>query len=59
MKIYGTAASAEAPETTAPSEDTPTSGTDTPVAPQTFDMGILAAAAAVISAAGYALTKKR
>lgn len=29
------------------------------VAPQTFDMGILAAAAAVISAAGYALTKKR
>ena len=28
-------------------------------APQTFDMGIIAAAAAVVSAAGYAITKKR
>ncbi len=29
------------------------------VAPQTFDMGVIAAVAAVVSAAGYALTKKR
>lgn len=30
-----------------------------PAAPQTFDMGVIAAVAAVVSAAGYALTKKR
>ncbi len=28
-------------------------------APQTFDMGVIAAAAAIVSAAGYALSKKR
>ena len=28
-------------------------------APQTFDFGVIAAAAAVISAAGYAITRKR
>ncbi len=32
---------------------------DVTVAPQTFDVGVIAAVAAVVSAAGYALTKKR
>lgn len=32
---------------------------DTVVAPKTFDAGIIAAAAAVVSAAGYAISKKR
>ncbi len=54
MKIYA-AETVEIPaETTAPTE-----GTDTPVAPQTFDMGVIAAVAAIVSAAGYAITKKR
>ncbi len=43
----------EAPETAAPAETT------TPVAPQTFDFGVIAAAAAVVSAAGYAIARKR
>jgi len=30
-----------------------------PAAPQTFDMGVIAAVAAVVSAAGYAVSKKR
>lgn len=32
---------------------------DVAAAPQTFDMGVIAAAAAVVSAAGYAVSKKR
>ena len=32
---------------------------DAPAAPQTFDAGIVAAVAAIVSAAGYALSKKR
>ena len=48
-----------APEVVAPETEAPTTGTDTPVAPQTFDMGVIAAVAAVVSAAGYAVAKKR
>ena len=56
-----------APETTAPEttlealEETVDTLTDTAKeeAPQTFDMGVIAAAAAVVSAAGYAISKKR
>ena len=48
-----------APETAAPETETPTTGTDTPVAPQTFDAGVIAAVAAVVSAAGYAVARKR
>ncbi len=48
-----------APETAAPETEAPTTGTDTPVAPQTFDFGVIAAAVAVVSAAGYAIAKKR
>ena len=40
-------------ETTAPAE------TEEPTAPQTFDFGVAAAVTAIVSAAGYALTKKR
>ena len=29
------------------------------VAPQTFDLGVIAAIAAIVSAAGYAISKKR
>ncbi len=32
---------------------------ETPAAPQTFDMGVIAAVAAIVSAAGYAISKKR
>lgn len=32
---------------------------DAPVAPQTFDAGVIAAVAAIVSAAGYAVSKKR
>ena len=32
---------------------------DTPAAPQTFDAGVIAAVAAIVSAAGYAISKKR
>ncbi len=48
-----------APETAAPETEAPTTGTDTPVAPQTFDFGVIAAAVAVVSAAGYAIARKR
>ncbi len=54
-----TAPETAAPETTAPEATVPSAGTDTPVAPQTFDMGVIAAACAVLSAAGYAIAKKR
>ena len=51
-------------ETEAPAEETeaPEETVETPAettAPQTFDMGVIAAAAAVVSAAGYAVSKKR
>ncbi len=52
----------EAPVETAAEEVTPVEAPAEPapvVAPQTFDMGIIAGAAAIISAAGYALAKKR
>ena len=52
----------EAPETTLEAlEETVDTLTDTAKeeAPQTFDMGVIAAAAAVVSAAGYAISKKR
>lgn len=53
-----------APTEPAPAEETvETPTTPAPVtettAPQTFDMGVIAAACAVISAAGYAVSKKR
>jgi len=32
---------------------------ETPAAPQTFDAGVIAAVAAIVSAAGYAISKKR
>jgi hypothetical protein len=48
-----------APEVVAPETEAPTTGTDTPVAPQTFDAGVIAAVAAVVSAAGYAVARKR
>ena len=49
----------QAPETEAPSVDVP-AGTDTPTeAPQTFDMGVIAAVVAVVSAAGYAIARKK
>lgn len=52
---------APAPETEAEVVDVP-AAEDTAteaVAPQTFDMGVVAAVAAVVSAAGYAVSKKR
>ena len=52
-----TAPETEAPETTA--EETVEAPAETTEAPQTFDMGVIAAAAAVVSAAGYAVSKKR
>ncbi len=57
VAFIGTAAAETPAETAAPAVDTP--ATDTPVAPQTFDAGVIAAVAAVVSAAGYAITKKR
>jgi len=45
----------QAPETQAPETTTP----DDPQAPATFDVGVIAAVAAVVSAAGYAISKKR
>lgn len=48
----------EAAETTA-TEETVEALAETTEAPQTFDMGVIAAAAAVVSAAGYAVSKKR
>ena len=48
----------EAAETTA-TEETVEAPAETTEAPQTFDMGVIAAAAAVVSAAGYAVSKKR
>ena len=52
-----TAPATEAAETTA--EETVEAPAETTEAPQTFDMGVIAAAAAVVSAAGYAVSKKR
>ncbi len=51
-------------ETEAPAEETeaPEETVETPAettAPQTFDMGVVAAALAAVSAAGYAVSKKR
>ena len=48
----------EAAETTA-TEETVEAPATTTEAPKTFDMGVIAAAAAVVSAAGYAVSKKR
>ncbi len=42
-----------------PAPETVAEAVDAGVAPQTFDMGAIAAVAAVVSAAGYALSKKR
>ena len=53
-----TAPETEAAETTA-TEETVEAPAETTEAPQTFDMGVIAAAAAVVSAAGYAVSKKR
>jgi len=49
----------EEPETVAPETEAPAVETPAEDAPQTFDAGIIAAAAAIVSAAGYALSKKR
>ena len=46
----------DAPETEAEVVDT---AVDAPAAPQTFDAGVIAAVAAIVSAAGYAISKKR
>ncbi len=54
-----TAPETTAPETTAPAETSAPTGDDEPTAPQTFDFGVVAAVTAIVSAAGYALTKKR
>ena len=60
-EMYYTCSStaAKAPETTADTtpvtEPTPS---DVPTTPKTFDAGIIAAVAAIVSAAGYAVTKK-
>ncbi len=56
-----TEAPAAAAETTeaAPVEETVETTAAETEAPQTFDTGIIAAAAAVVSAAGYAISKKR
>ena len=54
-----TAPVVEEPETAAPETEAPAEVVETPVAPQTFDFGVVAAIAAVVSAAGYALSKKR
>ena len=48
----------EAAETTA-AEETVEAPATTTEAPKTFDAGVIAAAAAVVSAAGYAISKKR
>ena len=58
---------APAPETEAPvveteapaAAETVTETVEVPAAPQTFDFGVIAAIAAVISAAGYAVTRRR
>ncbi len=64
VELYGEAADGvyeagivetEAPETEAEVVEVAVDGT----APQTFDAGVIAAVAAVISAAGYAVSKKR
>ena len=50
------------PETEAPAEteaEVVDAAVEAPAAPQTFDAGIVAAVAAIVSAAGYTLTKKR
>ena len=54
------AAETEAAETTATEEtvEAPAADASAETAPQTFDMGIIAAAAAVVSLAGYAVAKK-
>ena len=52
-----TAPETEAAETTA--EETVEAPAETTEAPQTFDMGVVAAVAAAVSAAGYAISKKR
>jgi len=48
-----------APETAAPETVAPAAPAETETAAQTFDAGIIAAAAAVVSAAGYAISRKR
>jgi len=48
-----------APETAAPETAAPEVAAPAETAPQTFDAGIIAAAAAIVSAAGYAISKKR
>ncbi len=50
------------PETEAPAEteaEVVDAAVEAPAAPQTFDAGIVAAVAAIVSAAGYAVSKKR
>ena len=53
-----TAPETEAAETTA-TEETVEAPATTTEAPKTFDAGVIAAVAAVVSAAGYAISKKR
>ena len=56
-----TVAETTAPETeaeTEAAEETVETSAET-TAPQTFDMGVIAAALAAVSAAGYAVSKKR
>ena len=52
----------EEPETTAPAVEEPEAtapAVEVTAAPQTFDAGVIAVTAAAVSAAGYALSKKR
>ncbi|MBQ8187074.1 MAG: hypothetical protein IJ037_09445, partial [Clostridia bacterium] len=48
---------AEAVETEAPAETEP-EAVEEPEAPQTFDFGVAAVVAAIVSLAGYAVSKK-
>ncbi len=54
-----TAPETTAPETTAPADETVTAPAPVEAAPQTFDIGVIAGVAAIVSAIGYAVAKKR
>ena len=62
--VVETEAETEAPAVETEAEVVAPAETEAPVveevaAPQTFDAGVIAAVAAIVSAAGYALSKKR
>jgi hypothetical protein len=53
--MYGLTPTSRGEEVELPVEEV----VEEPTAPQTFDTGIVAAVAAIVSSAGYALSKKR